>query len=393
MGELKPGWKRVKFGEIAECVNERVDDPKTAGVDRYVGLEHLEPETLTIRSWGTPDEVESTKLRFRPGDIIFGKRRAYQRKLAVADFDGICSAHAMVLRPKTGVALPQFLPFFMQSDVFMERAVAISVGSLSPTINWKTLAQEEFALPPLAEQRRFATRCLAASTVSEELATAVSLGQTARDSLIVQLYSHGTRNESRVDSPIGPIPRSWKSLSLGSRYSVQLGKMISPKAREDGPDTPYLRNANIQWNRLDLDDVACMSMTAREKEKFGLRIGDILACEGRHVGKAAMWRDEIPGATYQKALHRLRALGNGDEPAYLLHCMYFFSITGRFSSEVGETTIPHLPAERLRAMIFPFPPLEEQRIIGEAISDFDRGLDALRARATEASIQVRSILP
>jgi hypothetical protein len=154
MNDLKPGGQRVKFGELANCVNDRVDDPSTAGVERYVGLEHLDPESLTIRRWGSPEDVESTKLRFKPGDIIFGKRRAYQRKLAVADFEGICSAHAMVLRAKPDVVLPEFLPFFMQSDLFMKRAVEISVGSLSPTINWKTLAQQDIFLPPPKEQER-----------------------------------------------------------------------------------------------------------------------------------------------------------------------------------------------------------------------------------------------
>ena len=77
---------------------------------------------------------------FEKGDIIFGRRRAYQRKLGVAEFDGICSAHAMVLRSKPEVVLPEFLPFVMQSDLFMNRAVEISVGSLSPTLIWKTLA-------------------------------------------------------------------------------------------------------------------------------------------------------------------------------------------------------------------------------------------------------------
>ena len=152
MAESKPGWQRVKFGKLAECINDRVENPARAGVERYVGLEHLDPESLTIRRWGSPEEVESTKLRFKPGDIIFGKRRAYQRKLAVANFDGICSAHAMVLRAKPEVVLPEFLPFFMQSDLFMKRAVEISVGSLSPTINWKTMAVQYFALPPVEQQ-------------------------------------------------------------------------------------------------------------------------------------------------------------------------------------------------------------------------------------------------
>jgi len=151
---LKKGWRVWRFDQIATMVNDRVDDPAEANVDYYVGLEHLDPESLTIRRWGSPSDVNATKLLFRKGDIIFGRRRVYQRKLAVAHFDGICSAHALVLRAKPEVVVPEFLPFFMQSDLFMERAKQISVGSLSPTINWKTLAKEEFALPPMEEQKR-----------------------------------------------------------------------------------------------------------------------------------------------------------------------------------------------------------------------------------------------
>lgn len=157
----KAGWTRVRFDQIATQINDRVDNPAEAGVERYVGLEHLDPDSLRIRRWGEPTDVESTKLRFQPGDIIFGKRRVYQRKVAVADFEGICSAHAMVLRAKTGAVLPEFLPFFMQSDLFMERALSISVGSLSPTINWKALAAEEFLLPPIQEQARLVEASLA----------------------------------------------------------------------------------------------------------------------------------------------------------------------------------------------------------------------------------------
>jgi restriction endonuclease S subunit len=153
---LKPGWRIYRFDEIAINVNERVDDPSKAGVEYYVGLEHLDADSLTIRRWGSPSDVQATKLLFKKGDIIFGRRRVYQRKVAVAPFHGICSAHAMVLRARPDAVLPEFLPFFMQTDAFMERAKAISVGSLSPTINWSALAREEFLLPPLDEQRRIA---------------------------------------------------------------------------------------------------------------------------------------------------------------------------------------------------------------------------------------------
>ena len=157
-GMLKPGWTRVAFGDMATSINDRIDNPSAACVERYVGLEHLDSDSLAIRRWGVPSDVSSTKLRFRAGDIIFGRRRVYQRKLGVADFDGICSAHALVLRANPRVVAPQFLPFFMQTDFFMNRAKSISVGSLSPTINWTTLAEQEFAVPPLQCQRRTASQ-------------------------------------------------------------------------------------------------------------------------------------------------------------------------------------------------------------------------------------------
>jgi len=149
--QKKEGWRIVKFGEIAKSVSKRVL-PGDTDLEVYVGLEHLDPDNLRITRRGVPSDVTGQKLRVRPGQIIFGKRRAYQRKVAVADFDGICSAHAMVLEAIPKAVLPEYLPFFMQSDMFMERAVAISEGSLSPTIKWKTLANQEFPLPPRPRQ-------------------------------------------------------------------------------------------------------------------------------------------------------------------------------------------------------------------------------------------------
>lgn len=164
---LKSGWKMVKFGDIAQNVAVRVD-PADAKTDVYVGLEHLDPSTLHLRQWGHPSDVTGQKLAFKKGDVIFGRRRAYQRKLAIAEFDGICSAHAMVVRAKPKMILPEFLPFFLQSDMFMERAIEISVGSLSPTINWKTLKVQEFPLPPLDEQKCIAEILWAADEAVEK---------------------------------------------------------------------------------------------------------------------------------------------------------------------------------------------------------------------------------
>ena len=144
-------YQEVKFGEIAKHISKRVEPSETT-LEIYVGLEHLDPDSLKITRHGVPSDVAGQKLLVKKGQIIFGKRRAYQRKVTVADWDCICSAHAMVLEAIPQKILPELLPFFMQSDCFMERAVAISEGSLSPTIKWKILADQKFYLASIEKQ-------------------------------------------------------------------------------------------------------------------------------------------------------------------------------------------------------------------------------------------------
>ena len=145
-------FETVRFDKVAINISERVE-PKKTELTTYVGLEHLDADNLRIERTGTPDDVIGTKLKIYKGDIIFGKRRAYLRKLAVSHFDGIASAHSMILRANEKHIEKDFLPYFMQSDAFMSRAVQISEGSLSPTIKNKTLAQQEFTLPKKEKQK------------------------------------------------------------------------------------------------------------------------------------------------------------------------------------------------------------------------------------------------
>lgn len=163
----KSAWKTYRFEQIAKSISERVD-PNNTDLKIYVGLEHLDAEYIHIKRYGTPDDVDGQKLRCYPGDVIFGKRRAYQRKAAVVDFDGFCSAHAMVLRANPDVMDPRLFPFFLHSDTFMHRAIDISVGSLSPTINWGTLKTQEFLLPPKDQQAKLAELLWAMDAVVEK---------------------------------------------------------------------------------------------------------------------------------------------------------------------------------------------------------------------------------
>lgn len=146
---------KYRFEQIAINSTEK---KKPVEEDRftYLGLEHLDSGSLKVTRFGSEVVPIGEKLVMHKGDVLFGKRRAYQKKVAIAPFDGIFSAHGMVLRPREDVIDKSFFPLFISSDYFLDAAIKISVGSLSPTINWRDLKTLEFELPDLATQRKLA---------------------------------------------------------------------------------------------------------------------------------------------------------------------------------------------------------------------------------------------
>jgi len=154
---LKPGWKMVKFGEVVKNANLVEREPEANGVEKIVGLEHIDPENLHVRRWNSVVDGTSFTRKFVPGQTLFGKRRAYQRKVAYAEFEGICSGDILTFEPKNRkVLLPELLPFICQSDAFFDHALDTSAGSLSPRTSWTALKDFEFPLPPIDEQKRIA---------------------------------------------------------------------------------------------------------------------------------------------------------------------------------------------------------------------------------------------
>lgn len=144
-----------RFEDIAINSTEK-KKPVESDKKHYLGLEHLDSGTFKVSRFGSEVAPIGDKLIMKKGDVLFGKRRAYQKKVAIAPFDGIFSAHGMVLRPKEDVIDKHFFPLFIASDYFLDAAIKISVGSLSPTINWRDLKELKFNLPELNEQKKLA---------------------------------------------------------------------------------------------------------------------------------------------------------------------------------------------------------------------------------------------
>ena len=219
---------KVAFGDVVQLSKERSKDPEADGFERYIGLEHLESSDLKVRSWGDlADGVTFTNV-FRPGQVLFGKRRAYQRKVAVADFSGVCSGDIYVLEPKGEQLLPELLPFICQSEPFYDYVISMSQGGLSPRVNWKALAKYEFPLPPLEEQRRIA------EVLQASEAACVSLSKL-RD----QAWKTNIANYKDVT---GQSDSEWgvKTIKSACRIENRLRKPLSSKVRSGMQgDYPY----------------------------------------------------------------------------------------------------------------------------------------------------------
>ncbi|NTV45681.1 MAG: restriction endonuclease subunit S [Chlorobiales bacterium] len=353
---LKSGWKMVKFGDIAQNVAVRVD-PAEAKTEVYVGLEHLDPNSLHLHQWGHPSDVTGQKLAFKKGDVIFGRRRAYQRKLAVAEFDGICSAHAMVVRAKPKMIMPEFLPFFLQSDTFMERAIQISVGSLSPTINWKTLQVQQFPLPPLDEQKRNAEILWAADDAVE-----------ARKILIERL------NETRIGlgNSVWGKDHVVHREKLGSLcLKIQDGTHFSPQSSSG--TRRYMTSKNIRDGYLELSD--CGWITEEEHRniyrKADVRSGDVVITkDGANTGNAAFFNLEEE-VSLLSSVAFIRVNPEKLNAKFLLAFLRSPRGNWKIIREMKGTAITRITLTQIREFRVPVIPIKEQNEFAKKFEKID----------------------
>ena len=392
----KTNWQSVRFGDMVHHISERVH-PGDVSVDYYVGLEHLDSESLKIRRWGTPDDVGATKLRFYPGDIIFGKRRFYQRKLAVAEFEGICSAHAMVLRAKPKVVLPEFLPFFMQSETFFERAMSISVGSLSPTINWTTLKRQEFALPPLDEQRRIAEILWASTQVINQWTLSTKELIRARRVFLRHLYKNGINNQSTKETKIGKIPSNWKVMLLEElAVNGSLNGLYKPKSAY-GSGVEMVHMGDLFANDIiQNDDMQCVNLTSSELENYSLEEGDLLFARRSIVlegaGKCSIVGNLKAPIVFESSIIRIRPDQNLVNPSFLIG--WFQSIEGikLMRGITRRGAIAGIAASDLLQLPIPITDMVEQSSIVSIINEIDEGIQQLNLGKQKSANLQKSLM-
>jgi len=188
---------KYRFDEIAYNSTEKkkpIEDDKYT----YLGLEHLDSGCLKVTRFGADVAPIGDKLVMKEGDVLFGKRRAYQKKVSIAPFDGIFSAHGMVLRPIEAVVDKSFFPLFISSDYFLDAAIKISVGSLSPTINWRDLKELKFELPSLAEQRILAQVLWSMNETMESYKKLISATEQLVKSQFIEMFGDPSKATDAV---------------------------------------------------------------------------------------------------------------------------------------------------------------------------------------------------
>lgn len=328
---------KFKFDQIAiNSTAKKKPEPKDAA--NYVGLEHLTPGTFEISEWGSSVAPVGEKLLMKKGDVLFGRRRAYQRKVGIAPFDGIFSAHGMVLRPRAEVVDESYFPFFISSDQFMNEAVRISVGSLSPTINWGTLKNCEFDLPPMEEQKKLAELLWAANDLKEKYKKAI----TATDEMLIAKFREMFGDIIHND-------KCWPAQKLAKVMRLINGRAYAKHELLSSGKYRVLRVGNFFTN-----DSWYYSDMELEPDKYCEK-GDLLFAWSASFGPR-IWDDEK--VIYHYHIWKVEHSSELDRKwAFWL----LSTIAGNVKGHTHGSTMVHTTKGDMEKRIIPLPPLSLQR--------------------------------
>lgn len=197
-----------------------------------------------------------------------------------------------------------------------------------------------------------------------------------------------TELEDRLDTK---IPNSWRWVRVEDVADARLGKMLD-KAKNKGRPFRYLRNTNVHWFEIRLDDLKSLPLDDEEFEEYRLKKGDVLICEGGHgIGRTAVWVGGAEDIVFQKALHRVRPKEHLDSNFFAQCCFAYFD-AGIMQSYFTGVGIPHFTGRALAKLVFPLPPLAEQRRIVAKVDALMALCDKLEASLTAAADTRRRLL-
>lgn len=361
---------KYRFEDIAYNSTEK-KKPVEEDKYTYIGLEHLDPQCFEVTRYGSEVAPIGEKLVMKKGDVLFGKRRAYQKKVAIAPFDGIFSAHGMVLRPKEKVIDPKFFPMFIASDYFLDSAIKISVGSLSPTINWSALKELEFELPDLNKQRELAELLWAAEETKHSYQNLIEKSETLLQAefqkmLLEASYKEYCLEELSLSWLKGQPFKKTEIVAEGENDCIHYGELFTTY----GPivDTTISRTNS---------EIKCAS-----------KVGDILfpASDVTPNGLARCSTIELKNVLLGGDIIIMRPKSSNINTKYLSYAIN--AQKEQLLSRVTGSLVRHISAKSLKSVIVPIP----AQNIQDRFVDFAEQLEISKKSITPVFTNVKSVI-
>ena len=362
---------KYKFEDIIFNITEK-KKPVEEDKYNYIGLEHLESGNLFISKWGSDTAPEGEKIVMKKGDVLFGKRRAYQKKVAISPIDGIFSAHGMVLRPKEDVICKEFLPFFISSETFLNEAIRISVGGLSPTVNWKDIKELEFDLPSLAEQKVLAEKLWAAYEVKQSYLKMIAATEEMVKSQFIEMFGNPVTNTkgwaTMSISEVAPEEPS-KDKMKGSVWILNLDMIES--------------NTGKVINKIYEEDSNLLSVAPFDE-------GNVLYSKLRpYLNKVVIPDGKGYATTELVPLRPKQDILNLTFFSHLLRSSNFVSFANGIAT---GTKMPRMPLNDLRKFKCILPPLNLQREFEAIANQADKSISDLRKSVDAIDKVIKSLI-
>jgi type I restriction enzyme S subunit len=334
--------------------------------------------------------------RVHPGDFAISGMNAHLGGMGVSDALGKCSPIYLVLKPKRHT-----------NALFISHAVrrAAHSGALKALVNTIRFNSADFKrddlklilvpLPTKTEQGAIVRFVDHADRRIRRYIRAklklIKLLEEQRQVIIHRAVTRGLDPNVRLKPSgvewLGEVPVHWEVAALRHRYSQCLGKMLDSKRITGRHSLPYLRNTDVQWDRINVVGLPRMDIAPAEYDRYTVEIGDLLVCEGGDVGRCALWSGQLDICGFQKALHRLRPQSEAEDVPRFLYYALRAAAKGAAFNDGHQSTIAHLTGDKLRAHRFAFPPSDEQAALVEHLDQILGILDhAVTATLAEITL-------
>jgi type I restriction enzyme, S subunit len=403
LGSIPSHWQVKRAKAIFHCIDQRSETGKEELLTVSSARGVVPRKTANVTMFKAESYL-GYKLCW-PGDLVINSLWAWAGGLGLSNHHGIVSSAYGVYRIRPDAATkPAFIHEVVRSSPFNWELQVRSKGVWTSRLQ---LTDDSFLdapmhIPPPDEQEAI-VRFLNWANGRLERAIwtkrkVIALLNEQKQAIIHRAVTRGLDSSVSFKPSgipwLGEIPQHWEVISLRMRYSVELGKMLDAKRITGHHSVPYLRNRDVQWDRVLTDDLPVMDIPPNEIARYTVKRGDLLVCEGGQVGRSAFWDEQLPVCGFQKALHRVRCLDSSrDYSRFFFYQMQLTAGRGVFSADGNENTFAHLTCEKLRRHRFAFPPFAEQKAIADrldeelrrfqiSISFLERGIDILREYRT-----------